>query len=48
MFTTLHEIWVWLVGVPHLLTYLTGAYLLYLLGLLGWIILQKREPAGVC
>ncbi|WMJ71097.1 cardiolipin synthase [Stenotrophomonas sp. 24(2023)] len=36
----------WLDGIPHLGTTLAVAYLLYLLYLSGWIMLQKREPVA--
>ena len=36
----------WLDGIAHLGTILAVAYLLYLLALTGWIMLQKREPVA--
>jgi len=36
----------WLDAIPHLRTVLVVAYVLYLLGLFAWIILQKREPVA--
>jgi len=36
----------WLDAIPHLRTSLLVAYVLYLLGLSGWIMLQKREPVA--
>lgn len=40
--TTWHEI----AQIPHLKSYLTAAWVAYLLILSGWIILQKREPVA--
>jgi len=36
----------WLDGIAHLGSILAVAYLLYLLALTGWIMLQKREPVA--
>ncbi|PPU92760.1 cardiolipin synthase [Xanthomonas albilineans] len=44
--TTLHNAWGRLTGIPHIGAYSTAAYLLYILWLSGWIVLQKREPAA--
>ncbi|QNH10613.1 cardiolipin synthase [Xanthomonas sp. SI] len=46
VFATLQNTWDWLTGIPHFGAYLTAAYLLYILWLSGWIVLQKREPAA--
>ncbi|HBK45625.1 MAG TPA: cardiolipin synthase [Xanthomonadaceae bacterium] len=46
MLATLQGAWEWLAGIPHLAAYITAAYTLYLLWILGWIILQKREPVA--
>lgn len=46
MFAFLSDLWNALLGIPHLGLYLALAWALYLLGLGGWIILQKREPAA--
>jgi cardiolipin synthase len=42
----LHELWHWLVAMPHLGLYLALGWLAYLLGLGGWIVLQKRPPVA--
>lgn len=42
----LHGLWQGIVSIPHLGLYLTAGWLAYLLGLGGWIVLQKREPAA--
>ena len=42
----LHDAWTALLAVPHLGLYLTLGWALYLIGLGGWIVLQKREPAA--
>ena len=36
----------WLDAFPHLRPLLIAAYVLYLLWLIGWIMLQKREPVA--
>ena len=36
----------WMDAVPHLRPLLIAAYVLYLLWLIGWIMLQKREPVA--
>ncbi len=36
----------WLDGMPHMATLLAVAYVIYLLGLSGMIMLQKREPVA--
>ncbi|WP_434031877.1 cardiolipin synthase [[Pseudomonas] boreopolis] len=46
MLATLQGAWDWLAGIPHLGAYITAAYVMYLLWILGWIILQKREPVA--
>lgn len=46
MLATFHSAWQTLAEIPHLKSWLTAAWLLYLLVLGGWIILQKREPAA--
>ncbi|KAB7766655.1 cardiolipin synthase [Xanthomonas maliensis] len=38
--------WDWLTDIPHLNALLVSAYVLYLLWIIGWIILQKREPVA--
>ncbi|MFT4197970.1 MAG: cardiolipin synthase [Pseudoxanthomonas sp.] len=42
----LHHAWRAVADIPHLESWLTAAWLLYLLVLGGWIVLQKREPAA--
>ncbi|QNP41993.1 cardiolipin synthase [Lysobacter solisilvae (ex Woo and Kim 2020)] len=42
----LRDLWTALLAVPHLKLYLTLAWAVYLLGLGGWIVLQKREPVA--
>ena len=46
MFDVLHDFWLGLLMVPHIGLYLGIGWGLYLLGLGGWIVLQKREPAA--
>ena len=41
-----HDFWQWLLSVPHLGLYLAAGWALYLLGLGGWIVLQKRAPVA--
>ncbi|MFA4510378.1 PLDc N-terminal domain-containing protein, partial [Xanthomonas perforans] len=38
--------WEWLATIPHLEALLLAAYVLYLLWIAGWIVLQKREPVA--
>jgi len=40
------DLWTALLAVPHLKLYLTLAWVVYLLWLGGWIVLQKREPVA--
>src|SRR5690606_29218925 len=42
----LHELWRWLLSIPHLGLYLALVWLAYLVGLGGWIVLQKRAPVA--
>lgn len=44
--TLIATLWHDIANIPHLKTYLTSAWLVYLVVLAGWIILQKREPAA--
>lgn len=46
MLETLQHLWHALWAIPHLKLYLTVAWLLYLVPLCGWIVLQKREPVA--
>ena len=40
------DVWNWIVDLPRLGLYLALAWLLYLVGLGVWIVLQKREPVA--
>jgi cardiolipin synthase len=40
------RLWYGLEQLPHLRAWLTAGWVVYLLGLGGWIVLQKREPAA--
>ena len=42
----LHELLHWLGAVPHLGLYLAAGWAAYLIGLGGWIVLQKRPPVA--
>ena len=46
MFAALMSAWDWLTGLPHLAALLTVTYAVYLIGIAGWIVLQKREPVA--
>ena len=46
MFETLQNLWTALWAIPHLKLYLTLAWLLYIVLLCGWSVLQKREPVA--
>ena len=46
MLDTVHSVWNALWSIPHLKLYLTLAWLLYIILLCGWIVLQKREPVA--
>lgn len=46
MLETLQHLWHALWAIPHLKLYLTLAWLLYIVLLCGWIVLQKREPVA--
>lgn len=46
MLATYPALAAWLDAVPHLRPLLVAAYILYLLWLTGWIMLQKREPVA--
>ncbi len=46
MLDTLNAWWDGFRSIPHLRTWLTLAWLLYLVPLCGWIVLQKREPVA--
>lgn len=46
MLATLNATWEWFAAVPHLSAYVTAGYFAYLLWIVAWIVLQKREPAA--
>ena len=46
MIDVLHDSWSALWQFPHVGLYVGLGWLLYLVGLGGWIVLQKREPAA--
>lgn len=46
MLDMLHNLWQGFLSIPHLGLYLTLGWLAYLIGLGGWIVLQKREPVA--
>ena len=46
MLDPVHDLWQWLLSVPHLGLYLAVGWLGYLVWLGGWIVLQKREPVA--
>ena len=46
MLDYLHGLWQAFLAIPHLRLYLIVGWLAYLIGLGGWIVLQKREPAA--
>jgi cardiolipin synthase len=46
MLETFQNLWAALWAIPHLKLYLTLAWLLYIVLLCGWIVLQKREPVA--
>lgn len=46
MLETFQNLWHALWAIPHLKLYLTLAWLLYIVLLCGWIVLQKREPVA--
>ena len=46
MFEALHRLWEAFWAMPHVKLYLSLAWLLYLVPLCAWIVLQKREPVA--
>ena len=46
MLEALDTAWQSILSIPHLGLYITGAWLLYVVWLCGWILLQKREPVA--
>ena len=46
MLDSFQDLWRWFVSVPHLGLWLGIAWAVNVVGLAGWIVLQKREPAA--
>ena len=46
MLDSIQDLWRWFVGIPHSGLYLAAAWAIYLAGLGGWIVLQKRPPVA--
>ena len=46
MITFLKNGWDWLAQIPHLASIALGMYVVYLVWLVGYIVLQKREPVA--
>ncbi len=46
MLASVQGAWEWLATIPHLEALLLAAYVLYLLWIASWIVLQKREPVA--
>jgi cardiolipin synthase len=46
MLNTLHAGWDWFISIPYLLPVATALYVIYLVWLAGFIVLQKREPVA--
>lgn len=46
MFDTLHDAWRAFTDIPYIHLYVTGVWVAYMVGLGGWIVLQKREPVA--
>lgn len=46
MITSLKNAWDWLASIPHLASVALALYLVYLVWLVGYIVLQKREPVA--
>ncbi|MCJ0826281.1 cardiolipin synthase [Luteimonas sp. 50] len=46
MLDPVHDLWRWLLSVPHLGLYLAAGWFAYLVLLGGWIVLQKRAPVA--
>ncbi len=46
MLDALQDLWHWFVAIPHLGVYLGVAWIAYVVGLGGWIVLQKRPPVA--
>src|SRR3546814_9789047 len=46
MFDTLQNAWRAFTAIPYIHLYVTGIWIAYMIGLGGWIVLQKREPVA--
>jgi len=46
MLDSIQDAWRWFVGIPHIGLYLAVGWGIYLVGLGGWIVLQKRPPVA--
>ena len=46
MITSLKTAWDWFTSIPHLASVALALYLVYLVWLVGYIVLQKREPVA--
>ncbi|HEY9541118.1 MAG TPA: cardiolipin synthase [Luteimonas sp.] len=46
MFDTLQDAWRAFTDIPYIHLYVTGVWIAYMIGLGGWIVLQKREPVA--
>src|SRR3546814_2767445 len=46
MFDTLQDAWRAFTDIPYIHLYVTGIWIAYMIGLGGWIVLQKREPVA--
>ena len=46
MLDSIQDLWRWFVAIPHLGLYLALAWAVHVVGLGGWIVLQKRAPAA--
>src|SRR5690606_5722958 len=46
MLDMLREAWQAFTGIPHIRLYVSAVWIAYIVGLGGWIVLQKREPVA--
>jgi len=46
MFDTLHDAWRAFTAIPYIHLYVSGIWIVYMVWLGGWIVLQKREPVA--
>src|SRR5690606_6221820 len=46
MFDILHDAWRAFTAIPHIHLYVSGIWVIYMVWLGGWIVLQKREPVA--